>query len=200
MKKILSVMLAIMMLLGALSVGASALDAESLWGTKPGNVVIAQGTNAILSFDYNGGKSYSNMIAYDTVKGGFYETSVSGIYLMLPGAYTSQRFSTYETVGTPVKMPIATSDGDFLLYWYCVETGEQLAADSTWFIPEYADSANGVFHFIARYAPAEAEGDTLATILGVLTKVFGTILGLLIFDGSSQQGTEFVDGLLGSLL
>lgn len=200
MKKILSVMLAIMMLFGALSVSASAVEANDLWGKTPGEVTISKGTNAILSFDYNGGKSYSNMICYDAAKGNFIEAEASGIYLMLPGAYSSQLFTTVDSYGTAVKMPIATKDGDMLLYWYCVETGEQLAADSTWFIPEYERSAQGVFHFTAKYAPAEAEEDTMKTVLGVLTKVFGTIIGILFLDGSSSAGIALIEKLLGGLL
>ncbi len=200
MKKILSVMLAIMMLFGALSVSASAIEASDMWGKTPGEVTITKGTNAILSFDYNGGKSYSDMIVYDAATGNFIEAEASGIYLMLPGAYNSQRVETVDSYGDAVKMPIAIKDGEMLLYWYCVETGQQLAPDSTWFVPEYEKSAQGVFHFTARYAPAEPEEDVMATVLGVLTKVFGTILGILFLDGSSTAGIELVEKLLGGLL
>lgn len=200
MKKILSVMLAIMMLFGALSVSASAVEAQDLWGKTPGQVTLTKGTHAILSFDYYGGKSYSNMICYDAGTGKFIEAEASGIYLMLPGAYNSQRFTTVDTYGDAVRMPIAVKDGEMLLYWYCVETGQQLAPDSAWFVPEYEKSAQGVFHFTARYAPAEPEEDTMKTVLGVLTKVFGTILGILFLDGSSSAGIALVEKLLGGLL
>lgn len=200
MKKILSVMLAIMMLFGALSISASAVEAGDMWGKTPGEITITKGTHAVLSFDYNGGKSYQKMVAYDTATGRFTEAEVSGIYLMLPGAYTSQLFTTVDSTGTVVKMPIAVKDGEMLLYWYCVETGEQLAADASWVIPEYERAAQGVFHFTAKYAPAEAEEDTMATVLSVLSKVFGTILGLLFFDGNSTQGVELINKLLGGLL
>lgn len=200
MKKILSVMLAIMMLFGALSVSASAVEAQDLWGTTPGTVTITKGTHAILSFDYYGGKSYNKMICYDAATGKFVEAEASGIYLMLPGAYNAQRFSTVDSYGDYVRMPIATGDGEFLLYWFCEETGEQIAGGTSWTIPEFERSSQGVFHFTAKYAPAEPEEDTMKTVLGVLTKVFGTILGLLFLDGSAPAGIALVEKLLGGLL
>ena len=203
MKKILSVMLAIMMLFTALSISASAAD------VKPGqvgfkdtsDVVIPSGHNIII-FHFGAGKSNTALWVYDTEKGFLFKNAgeVTGDYVMLP----SDENELY--AGSTVFLPAVVGPDGYncsgwqLMSYGFADTGVTYGhgLNSYWKIP--AGCQNKVIEFTAIYTQADVEGDTLTTILGVLSKVFGTILGLLLFDGSAAKGTELVNSLLGSLL
>ena len=208
MKKILSVMLAIMMLFGALSISASAAvtneEVLAMWkNTNNSTITIANTTYpktdyVVLQFNFNGGTSYVPLPAYDTQTQNFVNEKVSGIYLYLPGC---------DELGIPmpgnvITMPLVTpAEGDAFQGWYCNETGELIAGGGYFEIPEGSGSTNGrVYNFVAKYYAAESEGDTLGMILGVLMKVFGTIVGILFLDGSSTAGIELMEKMLGGLL
>ena len=195
MKKILSVMLAIMMLFGALTVSASAASTV--------NGVEVSSDQVVILFDFNGGSATNPELLwdYDPVNGFYTPTSVSGKYYMLP------RSSDEMVAGRDrVYFPAVTGPSDTMVCsgWMLESSFEDVGAiygaggGSFWKIP--AEAGGQIVLFRAVYTSTEGEGDTLKTILGVLTKVFGTILGLLFFDGSSAQGIQTVDKLLGSLL
>ena len=198
-------MLAIMMLFGALSISASAAvtNTETLndWNNKSnstiviGNKTYPKTDYVVLQFNFNGGTSYTTLPAYDTTTQTFVYSKVSDIYLYLPGC---------DDIGVPapgniITMPFVTpAEGDAFQGWYCVETGELIAGGGYFVIPE--GEGGHVYNFMAKYYPAESEGDTLSTILGILMKVFGTIIGILFLDGSSSAGIELMEKMLGGLL
>lgn len=203
MKKILSVMLAIMMIFGALSVSASAAvtNEEMIkeWNNTSETIIIkdksyAKREHVVLQLNFNGGTSYTTLPAYDTLEGNFVYEKVSDYYLMLPGCGIASLMP-----GTYVTLPLVTAaEGDDFQGWYCVETGQLIAGGDNWKIPE--NSGGMMYNFTAKYYPAESDGDTLAMIMGILMKVFGTIIGVLFLDGSSAAGVELMEKMLGGLL
>ena len=197
MKKILSVMLAVMMLFGALSISASAVAPDYFWGKQVGDgVIVSEGTHAILVFDFAGGTSTYGLPVFDTDENAF--VNVDGVgdkYIMLPGCKTDY----YLTVNSPVKTPfVEAPEGYKFNGWYSPDTGEYYVAgervtiESSWI--------GDVIDFEATYVPEKVDGDTLKTVLGVLTKVFGTILGILFFDGQAAAGIELVEKLLAGIM
>lgn len=197
MKKILSVMLAIMMLFGALSVSASAAEANEYFGQNVAGVDVVKGKHVILVFDFGAGSSKLPLAVYDGTK--FVETTgVTGKYIMLPQKATDL------TLDSMVTLPsVKAAENDDFLGWYCYADREYYISGADVVIPQEwfdANNGSGVVYFSARYEPREPEEDTMKTVLGVLTKVFGTILGLLFLDGSSAKGIELVEKLLGGLL
>lgn len=206
MKKILSVMLAIMMIFGALSVSASAAvtNDEVLreWKNTSNSTIVIQNKEypktdyVVLQFNFNGGTSYTDLPSYDTTTQSFVNGKVSDTYLFLPGNGSN--------LGSPmpgniITLPLVTpAEGDSFQGWYCVETGALIAGGGYFVIPE--NSGGSVYTFMAKYYPAEAPNDTLGMILGILMKVFGTIIGILFLDGSSAAGIELMEKMLGGLL
>lgn len=213
MKKILSVMLAIMMLFGAMSINASAAGEDKLneWRNNSiveiNDVVYGNGMNdlgesygyvksnyVVLCFNFGTGTSYKTLAVYDSQNDKFVYEKVSGEYIMFPGADNNSL-----AVGSSVILPLVTApEGKQCTAWYCVETNSYEVTGKPWTIP--AITGGVVYTFVAEIIPAEEEADTLTTILGILTKVFGTILGILFLDGSSAAGVALVEKLLGGLL
>ena len=201
MKKILSVMLAVLMLFGALSVSASAVtqlpnDKNIIYGSTVGDTVVNNQLHAIVVLDFNGGSSMDNLNVFDTGVGGFVEVEgFTGKYIMLPGSSTD----CFLTAGSTIKLPfVKAPDGYVTRGWYCRANGEYYVVGAE--VEISSDWIGNSVTFQAAYYPAEMEGDTLKTILGVLTKVFGTILGILFLDGSSTAGIELVNKLLSGIM
>lgn len=196
MKKILSVMLAVMMLFGALSIGASAVTGSEFWGTtvKDG-ITVSEGTHAILTFDFAGGSSTNALNVYSTEKGGFVNTeNVDGVYVMLPGSKSEYTLKSGSSIKTPF---VEAPEGYKFNGWFCYANSEYYVAGEK--VEISADWIGDVVEFEAQYVPAKVEGDTLKTILGVLSKVFGTVIGILFLDGSSAAGIELVEKLLANI-
>ena len=202
MKKILSVMLAIMMLFGALSISASAATvppAEKL------NSIIKNENSIIFVFKFNGGSSkYVLPVYYADVleNGGFVDEIVSGDYYLLPGANGMTL-----TANTSFNLPSVTPpDGKAFVGWDSSIDSQDFTAGARYDITSerivvaHQQLSKGIVYMEAMYEAAEPEEDTMATVLGVLTKVFGTIIGILFLDGSSEAGIALVEKLLGGLL
>lgn len=197
MKKILSVMLAIMMLFSALSIGASAAAPSDFWNKQVADgVVVSEGTHTILVFDFNGGTSTLALPVFDTTQNGFVQTDgVGDKYIMLPGCASD----AYLTVGTYVTAPhVDAPEGKKFNGWYCWANNEYYVGGER--IEIMPDWIGKVVEFQADIIPAKAEEDTMKTVLGILTKVFGTIIGILFLDGSSAAGVELVNKLLAGIM
>lgn len=197
MKKILSVMLAIMMVLGSLGISVAAVPATTQtvsFGSTIVNTTLDATKHVIVVLDFNGGSSLDGLNVYDTEKGAFvYTYDVSGRHLMLPGC-------GYEMVpGARIYLPrVGAPDGLACQGWEIVGTGSVVGHGIDWYIP--SGSQGQIIELVARYTTAQAEEDTLGMVLGVLKKVFGTIIGILFLDGNSTAGVELMEKLLGGLL
>lgn len=201
MKKILSVMLAIMMLFGALSISASAANVPP---SEVLNPVIASSDKVVIVFKFYGGTSKLELPVYysDVADGSFVNEKVTGDYYLLPGAGGAEL-----RIGTSITLPSVTPpEGKAFVGWDSSVDTQDFVAGATYEITQlrvetsklYPNS--GIIYMEAMYEAAEPEGDTMATVLSVLTKVFGTILGILFLDGNSAAGVELVEKLLGGIM
>lgn len=188
MKKILSVFLAMLMLFGALSIGASAVTAEDY-----ADSALVNENQVVLVFKFNGGKSYGPQRVYNPTTNNFDSAQVEGDYIMIP--YNESDL----IVGTNITLPDVTpASGDKFIGWYCEEDGKTYAVAANGYeIPAYAGKE--VITFTAWYKPAEPESDTLGTILGILTKVFGAIIGIVLYGGDTEAGVALMNKVLGGL-
>lgn len=209
MKKVLAVLLSVIMLFGALSIGASAVtvtggDRGSLIDTLRATGVI-NSSQVVLCFDLQTGSIYGSVPVYNSATGKFeYKDGVSGIYHMVPDnsqIYTGTYGSKLHTAGTSVVLPsVVPPEGKVFDGWEFTDAygnTRVFAAASRFVIPEgdyqiYSDKA--ILYFTAVYSPAPIEGDIFDTILNVLIGLAGKVLGLL---GLEVNLEELVGGLLG---
>lgn len=201
MKKVIALFLAVMMLFGALSVGASAMDLESVRQDEH-----LQDNQAILSFDLNGGTIKGGVRVYtpayydangNKVAGSFSwsESYLENMYYMIPenGA---------QTPGSSVRLPGVTPPSGYVFNgWYCVVTNSTHPGNRMYKIPDY--TGGKVIQFVADYSLEAPEEDEMAGVFDILVKVFGTIIGLLFLsdreEGAVEAGMQLMSSLLGSL-
>ena len=202
MKKVLALFLAIMMLFGALSVGASAMDLETIRQEQK-----LADNQAILSFDLNGGTIKGGVRVYTPayydangklVEGTFSwsESYLENMYYMIPEGAGEQ------VPGTYVRLPGVTAPSGYVFNgWYCVETNQTHTGNRMYKVPDY--TGGKVIQFIADYSLEVAEEDEMAGVFNILVKVFGTIIGLLFLsdreEGAVEAGMQLMSSLLGSL-
>lgn len=188
MKKILSVFLAVLMLFGALSIGASALTAKEYAASD-----LVNENQVVLVFKFNGGKSYDPQHVYNPATNQFDFAQVEGDYIMLP--YDDSDL----VVGTNITLPDVTAgSGDKFIGWHCDADNQTYSvAPNGYVIPAFA--GRKVITFTAWYKPAEPESDTLGMILGILTKVFGAVIGIVLYGGDTEAGVALMNKVLGGL-
>ena len=56
-----------------------------------------------------------------------------------------------------------------------------------------------VLTFRAMYIPAEVEENTFAKVFDILAKIFGTIIGLIAYEGDTAVGIAFVRKIFGGI-
>ena len=206
MKKVLALFLAIMMLFGTLSVGASALDLESISDERKAAGKLTD-NQVILSFDLNGGTIKGGVRVYtpayyDTngnkVAGSFSwsESYLENMYYMIPESIGEQE------PGDEVALPNVTPPSGYVFNgWYCTYTNSTHPGNRSFKIPDH--TGGKVLQFIADYAPDTPEEDEMAGVFNILVKVFGTIIGLLFLsdkeEGAVEAGMQLMSNLLGSL-
>ena len=202
MKKVLSLFLAVLMIFAAMSVSASAAEFEDPWHGFDG--APASNEQAVLKFVLEGGKLKSSQYIYDTKDGKFKYASpddIGDVYVMVPQDATSMK------PGYSVSLPQLTAPKGYQFdgwYLYTLNTDNTItkeAYSATWggfIIPKGA--AGKVLEFHPAYSPAEVEEDTLTKIIGILVQIFGTIIGLLAFNGDTEAGSAFLEKLLGGIV
>lgn len=204
MKKVLAVLLSVMMLFGALSFNSSAVSASQYFeGESP---LVNPTKQVIVTFDLAGGTMKNGVWVYNpakTPKPDFeWVTGFEGTYIMLPQDSGSM------IPGTPITLPVVTAPAGYeFLGWYCYgiggdyTQGNSYAANSAYYIPQ--GTAGKIIEFRATYGPATIEPDTMETVMNILVKVFGTIVGLLFLGDEAnpaEAGMQMMTQLLGSLL
>ncbi|MBR3816029.1 MAG: hypothetical protein IKJ27_04835 [Clostridia bacterium] len=196
MKKILSVILAVMMLFGAVSVSASASKFNDNYHQNGW----ANDDQAVLIFDSLNGGTFMNAV-YERDENGVWVTTSgkTGVYVMLP--QTDEAHTAGSVIILPDVMP--NSGSAFKGWHYTDAAGNSvtLGGGSTFTIPSTAFTGNqyGVINFTAVYGPAAPEEDTMATVLNVLIKVFGAIIGILFYGGNTEAGVAMMEKVLGGL-
>ena len=197
MKKILSVILAVMMLFGSLSVGASAatdLSISQIFGTQSGPALADKDTQVVLSFDFNGGKNQTELIYYDSQSGwtAAKPGKYTGTYYMIPQSPSEQH------AGHQISLPRVTPPSGYSFDgWFCYYDGQTYSPAGNYTIPAMAGK---IVSFRAAFVPAEVEADTMETIMGILSKVFGAIIGVLMYGGDTAAGVAMMDKILGGVL
>ncbi len=224
MKKVLSVFLAMLMLFGALSVGAFAEDdttlapSESTTGTPSydpnvspnvgydwwkGEGAPCTADQAVLSFSLNGGTMKYDQQVWDfTVKDFVWQSGITGTYYMVP-------HTGLQTGGDVIIFPdVVAPNGLSFAGWECISVGASkegqnlinctFGATGRFVIP--TDAGGQLIQFVARYTSADQEEDTMTKVMGILMKVFGTIIGLLLYQGDSEQGIALMQKIFSGLL
>lgn len=203
MKKILAVLLSVMMLFGALSISSSAVSVSQYFeGPAP---LVNPDEQVIITFDLAGGTMKNGVWVYDTniqPADFVWKENVKGTYVMLPMDSESMQ------CGMPVTLPVVTPPTGYQFdSWFCYGVagdytrGNSYAANSAYYIPE--GIAGKVIEFRAAYSPATIEPDTMETVMNILIKVFGTIVGLLFLGDEAnpaEAGMQMMQQLLGSIL
>ena len=196
MKKALSLFMAVLMMFAAMAVGASAESSvnPSPWHGPEGSGKPATPEQAVLSFDLNGGTMKNAVAVYDLNTGTFTsQTGVTGTWYMVPANANVMK------AGMQVTLPVVTAPKGYQFDgWYCYNDGQPYAANMSYTIP--ATGAGSVIQFRAAYSPAEIEEDSMTKVLSILTKVFGAIIGILLYAGDTEKGIALVEKMLSGIL
>ncbi len=190
MKKLLSVVLAVLMLFSVLGVGASAQEnMNGYFGTYAD-----QNSQTILVFYPNGGTFKSVVEVYDSNSRQFVDTlNYTGTYIMLPKNYRPM------TVGTSITLPELTGPSGYSFGgWQCVQTREYYVAGPNAFTVE-PEHIGQILTFQPILVAAAPEEDTFGSIMNILIKIFGTIAGIIIFGGDPEAGVDLFNKLFSAL-
>lgn len=189
MKKVLAVVLAVMMMFSCFAVASSAAQINVTSEYTKGNVTNDQ---VAILFNFNGGSSRDQLPVYNN--GNFEMQTVSGSFIWLPES------STALVKGSSIQLPVVTApSGQAFTGWRCQLDNKLYAQTDYFVIPEDHNSSDYI-QFIAEYTTAEAEGDTMATIMGILIKIFGALLGFLLYNGDTEAGIAFMENALAGIL
>ncbi len=212
MKKLLSVLLAVMMLFGVLAMTAAAENFDMGYHKAASSLRSEVGLDADASF----GKVEGDFVLIYFNAGGFTTNSLVGMYDADAGAVVVQNpgfagnfwlipddvTSTYYIgANSRVVLPrMLGNDIQSFEGWRCLGNGQSYVAGQS--ITITLDMVNdlGVVEFEPIAGYAQPEEDTMDTILGILIKVFGSIIGLLFCNGDVVAGQEMVSGILGGIV
>lgn len=199
MKKILAVLLSVMMLFGALSIGASA---ENYGYTNFYSDGIVNSNQAIIRFQIGSGKITSGIWVYDIDDGSFDYKDVfdEEYYYMIPNNKNGNL--DLHTPGTSITLPDITAPNGYVFNGWSDINGQIYVAGTEYYIP--SNGAGQIITLKADYALAAPEEDTMGGVMSILVKVFGSIIGLLFFSdkhGSAaiEEGMQIVEKLIGGL-
>ena len=209
MKKVLSVFLAVLMLFGALSVSSFAEETTAPVVTPPmayhdwwGEGGPCSKEQAVLAFNLNGGSLKSETQIYNEETGKFEWKAgkdVTGVYYMVPQDPNTMKG------GMGVVLPeVIAPSGQQFNGWYCeacpcetAQVGQTYAAAAVYKLP--LNCGGTLIQFRASYSPATIEEPTIKKVVGILMKVFGTIIGLIAYGGDTKQGSAFMEKVFGGL-
>ena len=209
MKKVLSVFLAVLMLFGALSVSSFAEETTGSVVTPPmayhdwwGEGGPCSKEQAVLAFNLNGGSLKSETQIYNEETGKFEWKAgkdVTGVYYMVPQDPNTMKG------GMGVVLPeVIAPSGQQFNGWYCeacpcetAQVGQTYAAAAVYKLP--LNCGGTLIQFRASYSPATIEEPTIKKVVGILMKVFGTIIGLIAYGGDTKQGIAFMEKVFGGL-
>ena len=103
--------------------------------------------------------------------------------------------------GSTIDLPFITAqEGWSHTGWDCVngpDKGQSYTAGKTYTVPQ--GYAGNYIEFTPTFEVTEVEEDTMTKIMGILTKIFGAIIGLIVFTGDIEKGVAMVEEMLGGL-
>lgn len=211
MKKLLSVLLAVMMLFSVVAMSASAATFDmnydaaagilrSETGLGDGTFGRVEGQWVLIYFNAGGFTTNSMIKIYDADTG---EVTVqnpgfSGNFWFIPDDPTSTYFIGE---GSGVTLPrMLGNDIQSFEGWKCLANNQAYVAGQRISITKDMVNEHGVVEFEPIAGYAQPEEDTMGTILGILIKVFGAIVGLLFCNGDTAAGVELVGKMLGGIM
>ncbi len=200
MKKLLSVLLAVLMLFSTVALSASAAapvtdptTADTLRDRVGQDHIVIQYN----LFDF---KTKYAQYTYDVDSNCFaYIDGISGTFYQVP-ENASQLY-----VGYTIALPEVTApEGKQFNGWKCATHAEglTLAAGVPVKITEdmLALATNNVVVFEVVWGSAAPEEDTMSTVVDILCKIFGALLGILMYNGNTEAGVQMMKELLGGVL
>ena len=195
MKKILAVLLAVMMLFGTFAIGTSALDMNDEF------IQTAMADQLLIAFDLNGGSIKGFVPVYDPASETHFTSTYNysgSIYYRVPGCD-----STIQKPGELLHLPRVNPPSGFAFNgWYCDATKKTYAGGTSMTIPSTGYTGK-LLEFTADYTRTEPEEDTMASVVDILVKVLGSVIGLLFYSGTEspvEAGMDVMRELLSTLL
>ena len=199
MKKVLSLVLAALMLLSCMSISVFAED-YPFFGPEGAD----KNNDAVLKFVLNNGTVKSGQYIYDRSTGKLNWTDPEDV----PDTFYVVPIDNYDgmfEVGDYVTLPSVKGPKGWQFVGWQRNSGLQADADRSIYPAgpnqyKIQEADRGmVVEFSAVYEQAEAEEDTFAKVFEILTKVFGTIIGLIAYNGNIQKGQDFMNKIFSSL-
>ena len=211
MKKVLSVFLAVLMALSVMAIAATA--EETPYVANPNFYGVDSSKQTVFRFRLNGGNCKSGQYIYNTETGKIENVAAEDVpdtfYLVPREEYMYRE-------GAKVTLPdVVAKKGQSFQGWERVPTNAQIGTDPTTGQP-ITDNDNSVYsvagtytvkgidigtvvEFHARYGEAQMEEDTFSKVFEILTKIFGTLIGLIAYQGNIEKGQEFMKTIFASL-
>lgn len=204
MKKVLSLFLAVLMLFSCLSVSASAASGvvvDTPWHGAAGSGKPATYEQVVVQFKLNGGTLKNGAYVWDeTTSALTWTENITGTYTMVPGPQNTDIMKPGYWISLP---SVVAPSGFAFVAWQCTQApantdyGKRLGVGQ-YQLPE--GSENTIMIFEACYEPVEVEENTMAKVMSILIKIFGTILGILLYGGDAEQGQAVLEKIFSSLL
>ncbi len=208
MKKVLSMFLAALMILSCMSVSAFAASSPFFNDstTPTADPKKANPTNQVVfKFNLNNGTSKVGQYVYDTTTGNANWTPAEDVpqsYYVVPvGDVLGGKFKEGSTVDLPSVIP--PKGWDFR--GWQLENAMGGTSDRSLYAAGYnsykipTGAAGQVLEFTAQYEVGEPEEDTFAKVFSILTKIFGTIIGLIAYNGNIEKGQQFMEKIFSSI-
>ncbi|MBQ9913822.1 MAG: hypothetical protein IJO73_06310 [Clostridia bacterium] len=196
MKKLISVLLAVLMLFSVMSISASAayLNGDSIDDYIDANL---DDDHFVAFFDCGPFATKTRINLYDSQTGKFetIENGHTGSFYLVPMNADHMRVGYEFTL--PNLLDTDTEDFDG---WRSNAFDYVLAGGQTVTITQEMLDDDGIIRFTTVRSASAPTEDTMATVVNILCKIFGAIYGLLFLNGDTEQGVAFVQELLGGIL
>ena len=213
MKKVISVVLAVIMLFSALAISSVAESDTEHHPTVPQaarefheslrKTDVLKDDQVVIAFDLlNSGATFKFPVTtYDINSGEFKTTkNIKGIYYMVPDN-SDPANSSYLTPGTKIVLPtvVAPNGAEFKGWEYVDLKGNPhtLTAGSIFTIPEGSDVV-GMLYFSAVLVAGEYEVSFLDSILDTLMGILSNVVDTLM-NGGLASGDSIIDILMGAI-
>lgn len=210
MKKALSLFLAVLMMFSVLGIGASAAsDLPTGYFGEENSSAPASLDQVVIQYNLNGGSLKYSAVVRDETTGQFYMAagaSITGTYIQFPVNAACQIDRTIMKPGMYVATPevVAPSGSTFMGWTISYEDANGVvhntscAGGESWMIPADAKTPQ-IVKATAKIVAAEAEEDTLTKVMGIMIKIFGAIIGIIMYQGDTAAGVELMEKVIGGL-
>lgn len=208
MKKALSLFLAVLMIFSCLAISTSAVgtvNPSDLFAGEPGKAA-ANKNQVVIIFNTNGGKIRGFVPVWDAGEVTYTE-NVTGLWAMVPT--TSDLDSQSMLPTTKVQLPYCEApDANHAFIGWELTAGvpddlnNVYAGSSAYTIPSASKISSGtykVIQFTACYTQTVVEEDTLTKVIGIVSKVFGAVIGLLMYNGDTAAGVALMNKIFNGI-